>query len=61
MEEVEKDVTINVTNEFRVLYDDYGGRSESNNVRHVNTSGLPQFTAKEGTQAVIWLNESRED
>jgi hypothetical protein len=54
-EEVEKDVTINVTNEFDP-YDDYGGRS--NNVRHVDRSGLPQFTATEET--VIGLNESRE-
>jgi hypothetical protein len=46
---------INVTNEFD-LYDDYGGRS--NNVCHVGTSGLPEFTAKEET--VIWLNESGE-
>jgi hypothetical protein len=54
-EEVEKGVTINVTNEFD-LYDDYGGRS--NNVRHVDTSCLPQFTATEET--VIRLNVSRE-
>jgi hypothetical protein len=54
-EEVEKDVTINVTNEFDP-YGDYGGRS--NNVRHVERSGLPQFTATEET--VIGLNESRE-
>ncbi len=55
VEEVEKDVTINVTNEFD-SYADYSGRS--NNVCHVDTSGLPQFTAKEET--VIGLNESRE-
>ncbi len=54
-EEVEKDVTINVTKEF-VPYDDYGGRSS--NVSHVDRSGLPQFTAMEET--VIGLNESRE-
>ncbi len=53
--EVEKDVNINVRNEFDP-YDDYGGRS--NNVRHVDRSGLPQFTATEET--VIGLNESRE-
>jgi hypothetical protein len=54
-EEVEKDVTINVTKEFDP-YDDYSSRS--NNVCHVDTSGLPQFTAKEET--VLGLNESRE-
>ena len=54
-EEVEKDVTINVTNEFDP-YDDYGCRS--NNVCHVDTSCLPQFTATEET--VIGLNKSRE-
>ncbi len=54
-EEVEKDATINVTNEFDP-YDDYGRRS--NNVRHVDRSCLPQFTATEET--VLGLNESRE-
>jgi hypothetical protein len=54
-EEAKKDVTINVTNEFDP-YDNFGGRS--NNVRHVDRSGLPQFTATEET--VIGLNESRE-
>jgi hypothetical protein len=54
-EEVEKDVTINGTNKFDP-YDDYGRRS--NNVRHVDRSGLPLFTATEET--VIGLNESRE-
>ncbi len=52
-EEVEKDVTINVTNEYDP-YDNYGCRS--NNVCHVNTSCL--FTAKEET--VLGLNESRD-
>jgi hypothetical protein len=50
---VEKGVTINVA-EFRQYYI-YEG---ANNVRHVDRSGLPQFTAKEET--VIGLNESRE-
>ncbi len=54
VEEVEKNVTIIITNEFDP-YDDCG---RSNNVRHVDTSGLPQFTAKEETG--IGLNESRE-
>jgi hypothetical protein len=53
--EVEKDVTINVTNEFDP-YDDYCRRP--NNVRHVDRSGLPQFTVTEET--VIGLKESRE-
>ncbi len=52
-EEVEKGVTINVA-EFKPYYI-YEGE---NNVRHVDRSGLPQFTAKEET--VIGLNESRE-
>ena len=56
-EEVEKDVTINVTNEFDP-YDDYCRRS--NNVRHVDRSGLPQFTATDSEETVIGLNESRE-
>jgi hypothetical protein len=38
------------------IIDNYSGRS--NNVRHVDTSSLPQFTAKE--EAVIGINESRE-
>ncbi len=46
---------INVTNEFNP-YDIYCTRS--NNVRHVDRSGLPQFSATEET--VIGLNESRE-
>jgi hypothetical protein len=54
-EEVEKDVTINVTNEFDP-YDNYCRRS--NNVRPVDRSGLLQFMATEET--VIGLNESRE-
>ena len=54
-EELEKDVTIDVTSKFDP-YDDYSGRS--NNGRHVDTSCLPQFTATEET--VIGLNESRE-
>ncbi len=53
-EEVEKDVTINVTNKFKPYYIYCG----ANKVRHVDRSGLPQFTAKEET--VIGLNESKE-
>jgi len=52
-EEVEKGVTINVA-EFRPYYIYEGAK----NVRHVDRSGLPQFTAREET--VIGLNESRE-
>ena len=50
---MEKGVTINVA-EFRPYYIYEGAK----NVRHVDRSGLPQFTAKEET--VIGLNESRE-
>ena len=50
---MEKGVTINVA-DFRP----YSIYEKAKNVRHVDRSGLPQFTAREET--VIGLNESRE-
>jgi hypothetical protein len=59
VEEVEKDVTIKVMNEFEPHhYSRYYTYPVETDVRHVDTSGLPQFTAKE--ESVIGLNESRE-
>jgi hypothetical protein len=50
--EMQRDVMINVTNEFLASPSRYG-----HNVRHVDTSGKPQFTAIE--ERVIGINESR--
>ncbi len=49
--EMQRDVTINVTNEFLSSPSRYG-----HNVRHVDTSGKPQFTAIE--ERVIGINVS---
>jgi hypothetical protein len=58
-EEVEKDVTVKVKNEFHPhQYAQYYNYPVEKNVCHVDTSGLPQFTANEKT--VIELNKSRE-
>jgi hypothetical protein len=47
--EMQRDVTINVTNEFLASPSRY-----CHNVRHVDTSGKPQFTAIE--ELVIGIN-----
>ena len=49
---MQRDVTIAVTNEFLASPSRFG-----RNVRHVDTSGKPQFTAIE--ERVIGINESR--
>ncbi len=50
--EMQRDVTINVTNEFLA-----SPSRHCHNIRHVDTSGKPQFTAIE--ERVISINESR--
>ncbi len=54
--EMQKDVMINVTNNFLASLAP-GPSRHGHNVRHVDTSGKPQFTAIE--ERVIGLNESR--
>jgi hypothetical protein len=59
VEEVEKDIKIKVTNEFvpQCFGRPYYEMEVAKDVQHVDTSGLPQFKAKE--EYVIRLNKSK--